>query len=310
MPSQDQGGDQVTTSYQTTIHNSICCAGIGLHGGQTVRMTLRPAPAGSGIMFVRADLAGARVPARFDAVTDTRLGTTLGGESDASVATVEHLMAAAWGCGIDNLEVEIDGPEVPAMDGSSEPFVFLLDCAGRNTVPALRQYIRVLRPVTAENGSGCIMLLPDPVLSMAVEIDFDNPVIGRQSLDAVCDDTLFRSALSGARTFAMADEVAALRAAGLAQGGSLDNAIVVGDGQVLNEGGLRFADEFVRHKMLDCLGDLYLAGAPLLARIEASCTGHTLNNAVLRALFADEANWCLESTPVEPWTEEALAATA
>jgi UDP-3-O-[3-hydroxymyristoyl] N-acetylglucosamine deacetylase len=261
-------------------------------------------------VFVRTDLAGTRVPARFDAVTDTRLGTTLGGESDASVATVEHLMAAAWGCGIDNLEVEIDGPEVPAMDGSSEPFVFLLDCAGRNTVPALRQYIRVLRPVTAENGSGCIMLLPNPVLSMAVEIDFDNPVIGRQSLDAVCDDTLFRNALSGARTFAMADEVAALRAAGLAQGGSLDNAIVVGDGQVLNEGGLRFADEFVRHKMLDCLGDLYLAGAPLLARIEASCTGHTLNNAVLRALFADEANWCLESAPVETWTEEALAATA
>jgi len=304
-------GDQVTASHQTTIRESICCAGIGLHGGETVRMTLKPAAAGSGIVFVRSDLAGARVPACFDAVSDTRLGTTISGDSDASVATVEHLTAAAWGCGIDNLEVEIDGPEVPVMDGSSEPFVFLLDCAGRQVLAAPRQWIRVLRPVTAENGSGCITLLPAPILSMALEIEFDNPVIGRQSLDAVCDDTLFKSELSRARTFAMADDIAALRAAGLARGGSLDNAVVVGNGEVLNEGGLRYTDEFVRHKMLDCLGDLYLAGAPLLARVEASCTGHTLNNAVLHALFADSANWCLESAPLDAsWTGEALAATA
>ena len=303
-------GDQVTIIRQTTIRDAICCAGVGLHGGETVHMTLRPAAAGTGIIFRRSDLGGAVVTARYDAVIDTRLGTTLLGADGARVGTVEHLMAAAWGCGIDNLEVELDGAEVPAMDGSSEPFVFLLDCAGRESLPAPRQRLRVLRRVAVENGVGRIALLPDSVTSVHFEIAFDNPVIGRQELDLVLADGVFRGELARARTFAIAEEVAALREAGLARGGSLDNAVVVGDDGVLNDGGLRFADEFVRHKMLDCLGDLYLAGAPLLARIEASCSGHTLNNALLRALFADRRNWCLEPQPVTAWHEERIAATA
>jgi UDP-3-O-[3-hydroxymyristoyl] N-acetylglucosamine deacetylase len=298
----------VTGTRQTTIRDAICCAGVGLHSGSTTCMTLQPAAANTGIVFVRSDLGGAAVAARYDLVADTMLGTTLEAEDGTAASSVEHLMAALWGCGIDNLVIELDQPEVPALDGSAEPFVFLLECAGRRVLAAPRHAIRVLRPVSVEDGDRRIALIPDDELSVRFEIAFDNPVVGRQTLDLACVDGAFKAELARARTFGFLAEVAAMREAGLAGGGSLENAVVVDDKGVLNVGGLRFPDEFVRHKVLDCLGDLYLAGAPLVCRVEAACSGHGLNNAVLRALFADGANWCLDTVPA--WREGAVAALA
>ena len=298
----------MTGTNQTTIRDAISCAGVGLHSGSTTRLTLQPAAANTGIVFVRSDLGGAAVAARYDLVADTTLGTTLEAEDGTTVSSVEHLMAALWGCGIDNLVIELDRPEVPALDGSAEPFVFLLECAGRHELAAPRHAIRVLRPVSVADGDKRIALIPDHELSVRFEIAFDNPVVGRQTLDLACVDGAFKAELARARTFGFLAEVASMREAGLAGGGSLENAVVVGDDRVLNDGGLRFPDEFVRHKVLDCLGDLYLAGAPLVCRVEAECSGHKLNNAVLRALFADDANWCLDAVPV--WREGAVAALA
>ena len=280
---------------QTTIRRLIDCKGIGLHCGERVRMTMRPAPVDTGIVFRRRDRDGAEVPARYDRVASTRLGTTLEGEGGVRVGTVEHLMAALWGCGVDNLVVDLDGPEVPAMDGSAEPFAFLVDCAGLEALDSPRQTVRVLRPVSVEEGEARISLLPDDDASMHFEIAFEHPAIGAQSREFAPVNGAFREDIARARTFGMESEIAALHAAGLARGGSLENAIVVGDRGVCNEGGLRFPDEFVRHKMLDCLGDLYLAGGRVVARVEAVRAGHTLNNRVLRALFEDPANWCFEN---------------
>ena len=299
-----------TTVDQTTIRQPIDCTGVGLHSGAVARMMLCPAERDTGIVFMRADLGGSEIPARYDHVVDTRLGTTLAGPDGALVHTVEHLMAALWGCGIDNLVVELDGPEVPVMDGSAEPFVFLVECAGIRTLGAARQAVRVLRPVTVTDGDTRIALVPDDRTSVRFEIAFDNPVIGNQVLDLACDDCAFKTDLARARTFGFESDVAAMRANGRALGGSLGNAVVVGKDRVLNEGGLRFPDEFVRHKILDCLGDLYLAGARIVGRIEAVRAGHRLNNALLRALFAEPANWCLETASPATWTDDPVAALA
>ena len=300
-------GSAVSDVRQTTIREAIGCAGIGLHSGTEINMTLLPAPADSGITFVRTDLAGLRVPARYDLVAETRLGTTLVADNGARVATVEHLMAALWGCGIDNIVVELDGDEVPVMDGSSEPFVFLIDCAGIETLAAKRREIRILRPVVVERGDKRIALYPDDAATVCYEIAFDNPVIGHQSLEFVGVNGAFRDDLARARTFGFEADVAAMHAAGLARGGSLENAIVVGDEGVLNEDGLRFTDEFVRHKVLDCLGDLYLAGSRLIGRVEATRAGHEMNNALLRAVFADADNWCYEDANEAVWPESPAA---
>ncbi len=298
MPESDSGragGGPGAVERQTTIRREIDCKGIGLHCGEDVRMTLCPAEADTGIVFRRRDLCGATVPARYDHVADTRLGTSLEGAGGARVGTVEHLMAALWGCGVDNLIVDVDGPEVPAMDGSAEPFMFLVDCAGLIPLDSPRQTIRVLRPVSVRAGDAHIALLPDYTTSLYFEILFDHPAVGAQSCDFVPINGAFRQDIARARTFGFERDVAALRASGLARGGSYDNAIIVGEQGVKNEEGLRFPDEFVRHKVLDCLGDLYLAGACVIARIEASRAGHTLNNRLLRALFSDPANWCFET---------------
>ncbi len=278
---------------QTTIRREIGCKGVGLHSGADVKMTFLPASAGTGIVFQRSDLGGKPVPARYDHVVDTQLGTSLGNEG-AGVGTVEHLMAALWGCGVDNLVVELDGPEVPAMDGSAEPFVFLIDCAGLETLDARRRTLKVLRPVSVAAGSSCISLMPADRTSVHFEIEFKHPAVGAQSCEFSAVNGAFREDIARARTFGFERDAAALRQQGLALGGSLENAIVVGDAGVLNEGGLRFDDEFVRHKVLDCLGDLYLAGARLVARVEAVRAGHALNSRLLAALFADDGNWCLD----------------
>ena len=288
---------QESTWSQRTLKASIGCVGVGVHSGRKASLTLIPAPAGHGIVFRRTDL-GIDIPARFDEVTDTRLCTVIGSGA-ARVGTVEHLMAALSGAGIDNLLVEIDGPEVPILDGSSAPFLFLLDCAGVEEQYVPRTMIEILRPVRVTDGDAFAELRPyprtsriaPPVLEMELTIDFAAPAIGKQGCSLRLTPNSFRDELSRARTFAMAEEVAQLQKAGLARGGSLDNAVVVDQDKVLNPGGLRMPREFARHKMLDAVGDLALAGAALHGRFIAHRTGHALNNKLLRALFADASAW-------------------
>ncbi|MEJ0016300.1 MAG: UDP-3-O-acyl-N-acetylglucosamine deacetylase [Acetobacteraceae bacterium] len=276
---------------QQTLKAPIGCVGIGLHGGQRVSLTFRPAPVDHGIVFRRVDL-GIDIPARFDQVVDTRLSTVLG-RGDARVGTVEHVMAALAGCGIDNALVELDGPEAPILDGSAEQFAFLLDCAGTLRQDAPRCAIEVLRPVRVSDGEAFAELRPAGIagLDMAVSIDFSAAAIGRQALSLRLTPASFRHELARARTFTLAEEIGELRAAGLARGGSLDNAVVVDQARVLNPTGLRSPDEFVRHKLLDAVGDLALAGLPLWGRFVAHRSGHTLNNRLLRAVFADATAW-------------------
>lgn len=303
---------------QRTLRSAISCVGVGLHGGQRVSLTLRPAPAGSGIVVRRTDLGkpgGVTIPARFDHVVDTRLCTVLGlpGQPEARVGTVEHVMAALAGCGVHNAVLEVDGPEMPILDGSSRDFVFLIDCAGTVEQEAPVEAIEVLRPVRVSHGESFVELRPGlHGFDMVVSIAFDAPAIGRQALTLRMGQAVFRDRLARARTFTLASEVEHLRAAGLARGGSLDNAVVVDGATVLNPGGLRMADEFVRHKLLDAVGDLALAGPALRGRYVAHRPGHALNNRLLHALFADPGNWRL-AAPAESfagWQTRLPAAAA
>lgn len=294
---------------QRTLRTAIGCVGVGLHLGCRVNVILRPAPYGTGIVFHRTDL-GARIPARFDLVCDTRLCTVLAcpDQPAARVGTVEHLMAALAACGVDNAVIEVDGPEIPVLDGSAAPWVFLIDCAGVAALDAAARTVQVLRAVRVEEGEAFAELRPGtaPCLDMAMSIDFEAPAIGRQALTFVLDETAFRNELSAARTFIQAHEVAGLRASGLAKGGDLNNAVVVDGAHVLNPASLRRRDDFVRHKMLDAVGDLALAGAALQGRFTGHRSGHALNNKLLRALFADAANWCWSETDTgADWTRAA-----
>jgi UDP-3-O-[3-hydroxymyristoyl] N-acetylglucosamine deacetylase len=286
----DGAVSEAATAPQCTLKAAIGCVGVGLHTGQRVSLSFQPAPVDHGIVFRRVDL-GIDVPARFDRVVDTRLCTVL--EQDGvRVGTIEHVMAALAGCGIDNAVVELDGPEPPIFDGSAAQLVFLLDCAGKLVQDAPRNVVEVLRSVRVTDGDGFAELRPGPIgLDMALSIDFAVAAIGRQALSLHLTPRSFRNELSRARTFALMEEIDQLRAAGFAQGGSLDNAVVVDQARVLNPAGLRAPDEFVRHKLLDAVGDLALAGAPLRGRFIAHRSGHTLNNRLLRALFADQAAW-------------------
>ncbi len=278
-----------------TLKAAIGCVGVGVHSGLRVSVMLRPAPVGNGIVFRRTD-AGVDIPARWDFVTDTRLCTTLSAPHAPAVqvGTVEHLMAALAASGVQDLVIELDGPELPILDGSAAPWLFLIDCAGITSTLAPGTAIEVLRPVRVEDASGAFAeLLPsrESAFDVDLEIDFPNTAIGRQRLALRVTRQSFREHLAEARTFALAEDIAQLRAAGLAQGGSLANAVVVDGPLVLNPGGLRQPDEFVRHKLLDVVGDLALAGAPLRGRFRAARSGHALNNRLLRALFADAAAW-------------------
>lgn len=286
----DGAVSEEVTAPQCTLKAAIGCVGVGLHTGQRVSLSFQPAPADHGIVFRRTDL-GIDIPARFDRVVDTRLCTVL--EQDGvRITTVEHVMAALFGCGIDNAVVELDGPEPPVFDGSAAQFVFLLDCAGKVVQDTPRPVIEVLRTVRVTDGDAFAELRPGPSgLDMALSIDFAAVAIGRQALSLRLTPQSFRHELARARTFTLAEEIDRMRATGLAQGGSLDNAVVVDQARVLNPAGLRVPDEFVRHKLLDAVGDLALAGAPLRGRFIAHRSGHTLNNRLLRALLADRAAW-------------------
>lgn len=279
---------------QKTLKTPIQCTGTGLHSGGRVTMSLHPAEPGTGIVFRRTDLGDdAMIPADWRHVTDTRLCTSIGANG-ASVATIEHLMAALFGCEIDNVRIDIDGPEVPVMDGSSEPFVFLIECAGVVEQDAPRRVIRVLKPVTVRDGTRTAALMPDENFSVSFAIQYDNTAVARQECSFRLINGTFKSEICRARTFGFLDDLDEMLAAGLARGGSLDNAVVVSGDRILNEGGLRYADEFVRHKVLDSIGDLYLAGGLLAAHFHGEQSGHALNNLLLRTLFADPSAWCME----------------
>lgn len=279
--------------HRTTLSAPAVCAGIGLHTGARVRMVMKPAPVGSGIVFERSDLdvADARVPARREFVRSTDLGTTLVNDSGASAATVEHLMAAFAGLGVDDVIVELDGPEVPAMDGSSAPFVDLMLQVGLKQSPAPRRAIQVLKTVEVEDGARTASFLPSVKPAIDVTIDFEDPTIGRQHFAFEVNRDAFSDLVAPARTFGFRRDLNMLLKNGLARGGSLDNAVVIDEGKVANPEGLRFADEFVRHKALDALGDLYLAGAPILGLYRATRPGHGLNAKAVEALLADETAW-------------------
>jgi UDP-3-O-[3-hydroxymyristoyl] N-acetylglucosamine deacetylase len=297
---------------QRTLKSRIPCVGIAVHSGRRVSLTLLPAPADHGIVFRRTDL-GRDIPATYNRVIDTKLCTTIG-EGSARVGTIEHLMAALAGAGVDNVLVEVDGPEVPIMDGSAAPFSFLLECAGIVSLETPRKVIEIVRPVRVTDGKAIAELRPFdasdgrtavPTLDLEVSIDFAEAAIGRQTRTLRLTPENFREAVAPARTFALASDIDHLRELGLAKGGSLDNAIVVDGARVLNPGGLRMKDEFVVHKLLDAVGDLALAGAALHGRFIANRPGHSLNNKLLRALFARRDSWA-DITRASP--AEAVAA--
>jgi UDP-3-O-[3-hydroxymyristoyl] N-acetylglucosamine deacetylase len=286
---------------QTTLGGSISIAGIGVHSGAPVRITLFPAPAGTGIQFRRTNLDGGATRtfrAHVDHVGDTRLCTVLGDAEKGQVSTVEHLLAALRGLGVDNAVVSIDGPEMPIMDGSAQLFVEAIDAMGVVELSAPRSVLKILKPIRVEQDRAWGELLPHSKgFRIEIEIDFPNPTIGRQAVAIDVSPKSFRRELAFARTFGFMQDFEKLSAVGLAKGSALDNTIVLDEERVLNPDGLRRKDEFVRHKALDAVGDLALAGLPIQGLYRSYCGGHKLNVSVVRALYADPTAWTVE-TPV------------
>lgn len=290
----------VPVRRQSTIKAPTLFAGVELHGGEHTRVALKPAPVATGIVFVRSDISDRdnRVHVKPEAVTSVKNCTTLSNKAGVKVSTIEHLMAALASIGIDNLIVDMDGQELPALDGSSEPFLKLIEQVGILKQPAPRRYVEVLKTIEVNDGNRMGRIEPYDSLYLDVTIDFKDAAIGKQRMEIEPDTRSFRERLASARTFARAHEVAALREAGLSKGGSFDNAIVVDGDKVLNPGGLRYNDEFVRHKALDLMGDLYLAG-PILGKITTIRGGHGLNHELLTAFFADAEAWRFITLPSE-----------
>jgi UDP-3-O-[3-hydroxymyristoyl] N-acetylglucosamine deacetylase len=280
-----------TDTRQTTLASPARFDGVGLHTGLPVTMVVHPAPANEGVTFFRSDLDGAAVPARWDAVEETPLHTRLVGADGALVLTVEHLMAALAGLGIGNARISLTGPEVPILDGSSAPFVRGLMAAGLRRLAAPQPVIRILKDVEVQDGAAWARLSPATGLQIDFAIDFADPAIGHQAKVLNLANGAFVRDLANSRTFCRLQDTVRMAELGLGKGGSLDNAVVVDGAQVLSPGGLRHPDEPVRHKMLDALGDLALAGAPILGRYTARRAGHALTNRLLRALFADPSAW-------------------
>jgi UDP-3-O-[3-hydroxymyristoyl] N-acetylglucosamine deacetylase len=278
---------------QRTLRNSIKATGVGLHTGEKVLLTLSPAPVDTGIVFRRTDLNPvAEIPARADLVGETTLSTCLI-HNDARVSTIEHLLSAMAGLGVDNAYVDVTAPEIPIMDGSAAPFVFLLQSAGIIEQHAAKKFIRVKREVTVTDGDKSAKFLPLEGFKISFGIDFDHPVFRHRAATTEIDfsTTSFVREISRARTFGFVEEIEYLRSKGLARGGSMDNAIVIDDYKVLNNDGLRYEDEFVKHKVLDAIGDLYLLGYSLIGEYQAFKSGHALNNSALRTLIADKDAW-------------------
>jgi UDP-3-O-[3-hydroxymyristoyl] N-acetylglucosamine deacetylase len=281
------------SAFQHTLQGPAIFAGVGVHTGVHTRVSVRPAPTDAGIVFVRIDVTDRdnRVPVSGEAVTKTQLGTVIENAAGVTVATIEHLMAALVMLGIDNATVEIDGPEMPIMDGSSLPFVQTLDRAGRRPQDMPRRYIEILAPIEFVDGDKRASLTPADQFEIAFEISFPSAAIGRQRIDLAMDERAFRNELADCRTFGFLHEVEYLRSIGLARGGSMENAVVIEGDRILNPEGLRRPDEFVRHKALDAIGDLYVLGAPILGRFEGVLAGHGINNQLVRTLMANPQAW-------------------
>lgn len=305
------------SAYQHTLKTPVRCTGLGLHSGAPVSMLITPAQIDTGIVFKRTDVRGpvSFIPALYDRVTDTMLGTTIANEHGVAVSTIEHLMAAFWGAGVDNAYVELNAPEVPIMDGSAEPFLFLIECAGLEKQDATRTLLKVTRKVVVQEGASRTTLIPAEGFMLNISVEY--PVIGKQMAEYDFSSTSFGRALARARTFGFRHEVEKMQSMGLARGGSLENAIVVGDSGVVNADGLRYGDEFVRHKALDCVGDFFLSGYRMQGEATTHRPGHGINNKMLRALMADSKSFKLidalstqPAAPVLPVAAEPLAAFA
>jgi UDP-3-O-[3-hydroxymyristoyl] N-acetylglucosamine deacetylase len=288
--------------YRRTLKREVACTGIGLHSGRPVRLRLRPAPAEHGIRFLRADV-GVEIPATLNYLGGQDHATTLTRDG-VSIGTIEHLLAALGGLGVDDVLVEIDGPEVPVLDGSAAPFVMLLHEAGLKPLAVPRLYVKVLEPVEVVRGAKSVRLLPADHFEVAYTIGFDHPLLRHQSFSLRVSPRAFTEAISSARTFGFLREVEMLRKSGLALGGSLENAVVIGETGVLNNK-LRFADEFVRHKILDAVGDLTLLAHPLVGRLEATKAGHAMHAAVAQKLLSIPTAWELVPRSGIPGLEEA-----
>jgi UDP-3-O-[3-hydroxymyristoyl] N-acetylglucosamine deacetylase len=286
---------------QTTLREDATVTGIGVHSGLPATLTLHPADAGTGIVFVRTGIDGKpdrEIRAEYRSVIATEFATVLGDQSGPLCSTAEHVMAALSGLGIDNAIVEVDGPEVPIMDGSAEAFVAAIDQAGIVTLQAPRRFIQVLKPVRVGKDAAFGELRPYARgFRVEIEINFDHPLIGRQTMEMDVEPDAFRREVSRARTFGFMADVAKLWSAGYALGANFENTLVVSENRVLNADGVRFSDEFVRHKTLDAIGDLALAGAPLLGAYRSVRGGHKLNHAVLSALMADQSAWTWVDAP-------------
>ncbi len=278
--------------FQTTIMRPVSCYGIGVHSGQKTQLTLKPAPANTGILFIRSDITSVTnvLQAHYTTVTETMLSTTISNDAKIKISTIEHLMAALYGCGITNILVEIDGPEVPIMDGSSKPFVFLIECAGTSLLRAPRKTMKILRDISVEHNGCEIHVSPSSEFSIEVNIDFASPAIGKQSM-SLNNAYLFKDEIAAARTFGFMHELEYLKNKGLARGASLDNAIGIDGDVILNEGGLLFENEFARHKLLDSVGDIYTAGTNIIGHFSCNKPGHYLNNEILRKIFSDPNNY-------------------
>jgi UDP-3-O-[3-hydroxymyristoyl] N-acetylglucosamine deacetylase len=272
---------------QRTISEPVSCKGVGLHSGMTVNLTLWPAPADHGIVFVRTDTPNqVAIPARSEFVVDTSLATTLG-KDGVKVGTVEHLLSALAGLGVDNVRVELDGPEVPVMDGSAEHFVQMVTSVGLRELEGRRSYLIITKPITVTEGDKEATLAPARRFRVSCTIDFKHPLISSQSFEVELSERGFAGEISRARTFGFLRDVEMLKKLGLARGGSLDNAIVVDESSILNPEGLRFQDEFVRHKILDAIGDVSLFGLPVIGHLKVFKTGHALNHKLVQKVLAD-----------------------
>jgi UDP-3-O-[3-hydroxymyristoyl] N-acetylglucosamine deacetylase len=290
---------------QRTIKDETSCTGIGLHSGHPVNLTIKPAPADTGITFIRKDLPSRpEIKAAFENVVDTTLSTTLG-SNGFRVSTVEHLMAAFFGLGIDNVRVEVDGPEVPIMDVSAAPIIFLLRSTGIREQKSPKRFIVIKRPFEIREGGRSVRINPSKELKISYAIGFNHPLLRDQSFELRFSGKDFVKEISRARTFGFLRDIQTLRENGLALGGSLDNAIVIDDFRILNEDGLRYKDEFVRHKILDFLGDLAILGCPVIGHFVVKKSGHALNHQLLKKLIHSEKTWeDLAITSPEHWAGE------
>lgn len=283
-------------SFRNTLARELTVSGTALHAGTPVTMTLGPGRAGEGVIFWRADKDGAEIPARYDLVAETKLGTVIE-KNGVSVGVIEHLMAAVAGAGVDDLLVALDGPEPPILDGDALSYLALIDKVGVTATKVPRRAIRVLRAVKASEKNAYAALHPAEEAAYDFLLEYDAPAIGRQEFRFAFSPENFRNLIAPARTFGFAKDLEALNAMNLAKGASLENTLALDETGVINKDRQRFADEFVRHKILDAIGDMALAGAPLIARFEGTRSGHSLNNQLLRALFADPANYEMVMLP-------------